>query len=137
MDGRQGIALVQGVSAHAFAQRITEAGSLVLEKGGVVGGGEALEQSADRGRETVVDFVARGPEGVAAGGWQGVDLEHGIVARDGLKGDVGVPAGRGEARDVGELVGEAAAFFLLFGRDYAYLVAELGAFFCEGVDVEV
>lgn len=65
-----------------------------------------------------------------------MDLEHGVVGRHGLKGDIGVPSCGGEARDITELVGQTAAFLLLLGADDGDLVAQFAAFFCQGVDVE-
>jgi hypothetical protein len=47
-----------------------------------------------------------------------------------------MPPHRGKAAGVAELVCKAAALFLLFAADYADLVAELAAFFGQGVDVE-
>lgn len=52
-----------------------------------------------------------------------MDLEHGIVGRDRLEGDVGMPSGTGEAADVAELMGQAAALLLLLAADDADLVA--------------
>lgn len=85
--------------------------------------------------QTVIDLVARGPQGVASGGRQGVDLEHGVVGRDGLERDIGVPTGRGEPADVGELVGQAAALLLLLAADDWDLVTQLATFFRQGVDM--
>lgn len=65
-----------------------------------------------------------------------MDLEHGVVGRHRLKGNVAVPACRCKTTYVGELVGEATAFLLLFAADDGDLVAKFRAFFCEGVDVE-
>lgn len=136
MHRRQRIALVQRVAPYALAQRVAQPGGLVAEKRGVVRGGEPLEHGAHRGAQAVVGLVAAGPERVAAGGRQGVDLEHGVVGGDGLECDVGVPPGRGEAARVGALVREAAALGLLGRRDDADLVAELAALLGQGVDVE-
>jgi hypothetical protein len=52
-----------------------------------------------------------------------VDLEHGVVGGDALEADVRVPADRGEAAGVAELVGEAASFLLFLAADDADLVA--------------
>lgn len=65
-----------------------------------------------------------------------MDLEHCVVRGDLLERDVGVPAGAGEAADIAQLVGEAAALLLLLATDDADLVTELAAFFCQGVDVK-
>lgn len=93
-------------------------------------------QHGPQGRgQSIVDLVAARPQGIAPRGRQGVDLEHGVVGGHRLERDVGVPARRGEAAHVGELVGETAALFLLLGADDADLVAELAAFFGKGVDV--
>ena len=58
-----------------------------------------------------------------------MNLEHGVIRGDTLEADIRVPADGGETGGVAELVGEAAAFFLLFAADDADLVAEFAAFF--------
>ena len=47
-----------------------------------------------------------------------------------------MPACARESADIRQLVGEASAFLLLFAAYDGDLVAEFGAFFGEGVDVE-
>lgn len=66
---------------------------------------------------------------------QGVNLEHGVVGGHLLKGDIGVPSGAGEAADVAELMGQAAALLLLLAADDADLVAQLTALLGQRVDV--
>lgn len=58
-----------------------------------------------------------------------MDLQHRIVRGHALEADIRVPAHGGETGGVAELVGEAAAFLLLFATDDADLVAEFAAFF--------
>jgi hypothetical protein len=65
-----------------------------------------------------------------------VNLQHGVVRRHGLEGDIAVPPVAGEPANVGELVGQAAALFLLLGRDDADLITQLRALFRQGVDVQ-
>ena len=136
MYSSQLAAVVQGAAPLPGSDGVAQVPGLVEEERCVVRRRQALEHVAHGLRQTVVDLVAAGPEGVAAGRGQGVDLEHGVVGRDGLKGDVAVPAVAGEPADVGELVGQAAALLLLLRRDDADLVPELAAFFGQGVDVE-
>lgn len=86
------IAVVERVTTDALSKRVTESFCFVKEELCIVGCSEALEECAHGGGEAVVDFVARRPEGVAAGGGESVDLEHGVVGGYGLKGDVAVPS---------------------------------------------
>lgn len=136
VHGLEALALIQGAAPDALTQRVAQPLGLVEEEGGVVGGRQALEHLLHGRAEAVIDLVARGPEGVASGRGQGVDLEHGVVGRHGLKRDVGVPGGRCQARHVGEHVGQAAALLLLLGRDDRDLVAQLRALLRQGVDVQ-
>lgn len=135
MHSRQRIALIQGIPPHALSQRVAQPSGLVQKELGIVRGRQAFQHGPQGRGQAVVDFVAGRPEGVAACRGEGVDLEHGVVGGHRLEGDVGVPPGRGEAAHVGELVGEAAALFLLLGGDDGDLVAELAAFLRKGVDV--
>jgi len=104
MDGGQCSAVVERRAADALAERVSESLGLFEEEFRVMGCGEAFEELLHWRGEAVVDLVAGGPERVAAGGGQGVDFEHRVVGRDGLEGDVGVPACAGEAGHVAELV---------------------------------
>ncbi len=90
VDRREGRAAVQRRAAQALAQRIAQARGLVEEEGRVVRGRQALEEALHGRRQAVVDLVARGPQRVAAAatGGQGVDLQHRVVGRHGLEGDV-------------------------------------------------
>lgn len=120
---RQRLALIQHIPSRALANRIPQPRRLLQEEARVVRRRQALQQRAHRRRQPVVDLVAGRPQRVAAGGGQRVDLEHGVVGRHGLERDVRVPAGRGEAAHVGELVREAAALLLLLRADDGDLVA--------------
>lgn len=124
MHRRQRIPLIQRVSPNTLPQRISQPRSLIQKELGIVRSRQPFQHGPHRRGKSIVNFITTRPECVAARWGQGVDLEHGIVRRNGLKGDVGVPTCRGEARDVGELVGETAALFLFLGGDDADLVAE-------------
>lgn len=136
VHGSQPIAVVQGRASAALPYGIPEALRLAQEEGRVVGGGEALEKLLHGRREPVVDLVAAGPQSIAAGGWEGMDLEHGVIRRHRLEGDVCVPARRGEAADVGELVRETPALLLLLAADHADLIPELAALLRQRMDVQ-
>ena len=65
-----------------------------------------------------------------------MDLQHGIIGRHGLEGDVSVPARARKPTDVAELMGESATLLLLLAAYDTDLVAELAALFCQRVDVQ-
>lgn len=137
MDSRQRVALVEQIAPDALADGVAQPRRLLEEERGVVRRRQPLQQRAHGRREPVVDFVARGPQRVTACRGEGVDLEHRVVGRDRLERYVCVPARGGEARDVCQLVRQAAALLLLLGADDRDLVAELAAFLRQGVDVKV
>lgn len=125
------------MSTDRLAKRIPKTLRLFKKKLRVVRSRQALEERSHRRRQSIVDFVAGSPECIAACGGKGVNFQHCVVGRDRLERNVCVPCCRCEATYVGELVCEAAAFLLLFAAYDGYLVAEFGAFFSEGMDVEV
>ena len=85
--------------------------------------------------EAVVDLISRSPQRIPSRFRHSVDLQHGVVRRNLLKGDVCMPAHRGKAAGVAELVGEPTSLLLLLAADYADLVAQFAALFRQGVDM--
>lgn len=97
---------------------------------------QSLQELRHLRRQPIIYLVSRRPQCITSSLWEGVDLQHGVVGRDTLEADIGVPTDRGETARVAELMGETTAFLLLLAADDADLVAELAAFFGEGVDVK-
>ncbi len=147
-------AALLGVDGEAVALGRVVEGRL----GGV--GRQSVEEAAEGDRDAVVELVARGPESVygglaiavyvarsvsltTAGLGQLSQAQQGVVAGDGLEGDVRVPLGLVALAVLGaeEVVLEAVRVDLLGldGRDDADLVvlaAELAAGVADGVDVQ-
>jgi hypothetical protein len=86
-----GTHVLRGPSLAAVQGEAVPRGRL-LELGLRIGPRQGLEELLVRRRDPVVDLVARGPEGVAARPGQLGQAQDGVVAGDGLKGDVAVPA---------------------------------------------
>ena len=107
-----------------------------MEELRIVNSSQSLQVGGHRRRQAVVDLVPGRPQRIATGGRQSVDLQHGVVGRHGLERDICVPACARESADIRQLVGEASAFLLLLAADDRDLVAELGALFCQGMDVQ-
>ena len=129
---------VERATADPRLNGVAHARGVRVEEIRVVGCCQTFQELLHRWGETVVDLVAGCPEGVAAGGREGVDLKHGVVRGDGLEGDVAVPADGGVAAVVVLLVGDAAAEFLGFAADGAdaWPGGEFGSVFVERVGVE-
>lgn len=141
VDGLEDLADVLGCAPRRGVHvEVVALGRLVEARLGVVPR-QGVEEAAEGGRDAVVELVSRGPEGIAAGLGQLDEAEEGIVAGNGLEGDVRVPlAPAALATAVGAL-GEEAVFVELLGllgrddADFVVLAAEVAG--CVGYRVDV
>lgn len=65
-----------------------------------------------------------------------MDLEHRIVRRHILEGNVRMPAYTCVAARIAELMGKSTALLLLLGTDYTDLVAQFTALFRQWMDMQ-
>lgn len=63
-----------------------------MEETRIVRRGQPLQERRHCWRQSIIYFVRRRPEGIAARRGEGMDLEHGVVRRHALEADVRVPA---------------------------------------------
>lgn len=136
MHRTQSLPEIQWTPPHSLPNRVSQPFRLLQEELRIMRGGQALQEHLHSRRQPVVNLVPRRPQSITSGRRQCVDLQHSVVGGDGLERDIRVPARGGEAAHIGELVCQASAFLLLFAAYDGDLVAEFGAFFGEGMDVE-